>query len=175
MHISNFRPVKRVGDVVRTFARVREKVNARLVMVGDGPDAGLARQLAAELGVGQWVTFTGVVDGVAHLLQEANLLLLPSQTESFGLVALEAMASGVPVVASDVGGLPEVVEHGVTGFLAPLGDVDQMAEYATRILVDCALCQSFSRAASRRATEMFDYHKVVPQYEAVYERVLNQG
>jgi N-acetyl-alpha-D-glucosaminyl L-malate synthase BshA len=172
MHISNFRPVKRVGDVVHTFARVKENVNARLILVGDGPDAGLARQLARDLGVEDSVTFTGVVDGVAQLLQEANLLLLPSQTESFGLVALEAMASGVPVIASDVGGLPEVVEHGVTGFLAPLGDVDQMAEYATKILVDCSLCQSFSRAASQRASELFDYHKIVPQYEAVYERVL---
>ena len=121
MHISNFRPVKRVGDVVRTFARVREKVNARLMLVGDGPDAGLARQLASELGVADSVTFTGVVDGVAQILQAANLLLLPSQTESFGLVALEAMASGVPVIASDVGGLPEVVEHGVTGFLGAVG------------------------------------------------------
>lgn len=172
MHISNFRPVKRVGDVVRTFARIREKVNARLILVGDGPDAGMARQLAQDLGVADFVTFTGVVDGVAQLLQAANLLLLPSQTESFGLVALEAMASGVPVIASDVGGLPEVVEHGVSGFLAPLGDVDQMAEYATKILMDCALCQSFSRAASQRARELFDYHKIIPQYEAVYERVL---
>lgn len=172
MHISNFRPVKRVGDVVRMFALVREKVNARLILVGDGPDAGLARQLAQDLGVADDVTFTGVVDGVAQLLQEANLLLLPSQTESFGLVALEAMASGVPVIASDVGGLPEVVEHGVTGFLAPLGDIDKMAEYATKILMDCSLCQSFSRAAGKRAVELFDYHNIVPQYEAVYERVL---
>jgi N-acetyl-alpha-D-glucosaminyl L-malate synthase BshA len=172
MHISNFRPVKRVGDVVRTFARVRENVNARLILVGDGPDAGKARQLARDLGVADSVTFTGVVDGVAHILQEANLLLLPSETESFGLVALEAMASGVPVIASNVGGLPEVVEHGVTGYLAPLGDVDKMAEYATEILLDCALCQSFSRAASDRASKLFDYHRIVPQYEAVYERVL---
>jgi N-acetyl-alpha-D-glucosaminyl L-malate synthase BshA len=172
MHISNFRPVKRVADVVRTFARVREKVNARLILVGDGPDAGLARQLARDLGVADAITFTGVVDGVAHLLQEANLLLLPSQTESFGLVALEAMASGVPVIASDVGGLPEVVEHGVTGFLAPLGDVDKMAEYALKILSDCSICQAFSRAAIERASRLFDYRKIVPQYEAIYERVL---
>jgi N-acetyl-alpha-D-glucosaminyl L-malate synthase BshA len=172
MHISNFRPVKRVGDVVRTFARVRKRVNARLILVGDGPDAGMARQLARDLGVADSITFTGVVDGVAQILQEANLLLLPSQMESFGLVALEAMASGVPVIASDVGGLPEVVEHGVTGYLAPLGDVEQMAEYATRILLDCALCQSLSRASIERASRLFDYHKIVPQYEAVYERVL---
>ena len=174
MHISNFRPVKRVADVVRIFALVTKSLSARLVMIGDGPDASLAMQVARELGVADRVTFTGVLDGVADLLQAANLLLLPSETESFGLVALEAMASGVPVVASDVGGLPEVVEHGVTGFLAPVGDVDQMAEYAVRILSDCATCQKFSRAARKRATELFDYHNIVPQYEAVYERVLGR-
>lgn len=172
MHISNFRPVKRVGDVVRVFARVCETLQARLVMVGDGPDAGLARQLARDLGVIDRVLFTGVVDGVTDLLREANLLLLPSEAESFGLVALEAMASGVPVVASDVGGLPEVVQHGVTGFLAPLGDVDQMAAYAVQILSDCATCRAFSRAGRQRARDHFDYRDIVPQYEAVYERVL---
>jgi N-acetyl-alpha-D-glucosaminyl L-malate synthase BshA len=175
MHISNFRPVKRLGDVIRIFARVSEKLRARLVLVGDGPDAGLARDLAEELGVADRVHFTGVLDGVADLLREANVLLLPSETESFGLVALEAMASGVPVVATRVGGLPEVVEHGVTGFLAPLGDVDQMAEYVVQILSDCATCRSFSKAARERAREHFDYRDIVPQYEAVYERVLAQG
>jgi N-acetyl-alpha-D-glucosaminyl L-malate synthase BshA len=172
MHISNFRPVKRVGDVIRILAHVREQLDARLIMVGDGPDAGLAMQLARDLGVADWVTFTGVVDGVAQLLQAANLLLLPSQTESFGLVALEAMASGVPVIASDVGGLPEVVEHGVSGFLAPVGDVKQMAEYAIHIMSDCAVCQAFAKAARKRASEKFDYRTIIPQYEEVYERVL---
>jgi N-acetyl-alpha-D-glucosaminyl L-malate synthase BshA len=173
MHISNFRPVKRVADVVRVFARVRQQMDARLILVGDGPDAGSVIQLANELGISDYVTFTGVVDGVAQLLQAANLLLLPSQTESFGLVALEAMASGVPVIASDVGGLPEVVEHGKTGFLAPVGDVDKMAEYALRILGDCSLCQTLSRQARERAIRLFDYHNIIPQYEAVYDRVLN--
>ena len=171
MHISNFRPVKRVGDVIRVFARAVEKLDAQLVLVGDGPEAGLARRLAQDLGVLDRVNFTGVLDGVADLLRAGNLLLLPSQTESFGLVALEAMASGVPVVASDVGGLPEVVEHGVTGFLAPMGDVDKMAEYVVHILSDCATCKAFSRAARERAA-LFDYHDIVPQYEAVYRRVL---
>ncbi len=175
MHISNFRPVKRVGDVIRIFARFVEKLDGRLVMVGDGPEAGLALQMAQELGVADRVTFVGVVDRVAPLLQAANLLLLPSQTESFGLVALEAMASGVPVVASDVGGLPEVVEHGVTGFLAPVGDVEQMARYAVQILSDCATCQRFSRAARRRAVEKFDYRDIIPQYEAIYEEVMSVG
>lgn len=172
MHISNFRPVKRVGDVVKVFARVTEKLDARLIMIGDGPDAGLARQLAEDLGVLDRVTFTGVLDGVADLLRAANLLLLPSQTESFGLVALEAMASGVPVVASNVGGLPEVIEDGVTGYLAPLGDVDKMAEYAVQILSDCGTCRVFSRAARERALRRFDYRDIIPQYENVYNRVL---
>jgi len=172
MHISNFRPVKRVGDVVRIFARVAAQIEARLILVGDGPEAGLAMQLAHDLGVSDRVRFTGVVDRVAPLLLAANLLLLPSETESFGLVALEAMASGVPVIASDVGGLPEVVEHGVTGFLAPVGDVDKMAEYAVRILSDCEMCQAFTLAARKRAVEKFDYRDIVPQYEAVYERVI---
>ena len=172
MHISNFRPVKRVADVVRVFARVRQEVNARLILIGDGPDAGPVIRLANELGVSDYVTFTGVVDGVAQLLQAANVLLLPSQMESFGLVALEAMASGVPVIATDVGGLPEVVEHGSTGYLAPVGDVDKMAEYTVRILSDCSLCQKLSRQARERAISLFDYHDIIPQYEAVYERVL---
>jgi L-malate glycosyltransferase len=175
MHISNFRPVKRVGDVVKVFARVAERVDARLILVGDGPDAGRAQQLADDLGVADRVTFTGVLDGVADLLRAADLLLLPSQTESFGLVALEAMASGVPVIASDVGGLPEVVEHGVSGFLAPMGDVDKMAEYAIQILSDCDVHRAFSAAARKRAVDHFDFHDIVPQYEAVYERVLGQG
>ena len=109
---------------------------------------------------------------VAQLLQAANLLLLPSETESFGLVALEAMASGVPVIATRVGGLPEVVEDGVTGFLTPVGDVDQMAERGLYILSDCSVCRSFAEAGRKRAAELFDYRKIVPQYEAVYERVL---
>ena len=135
--------------MVRVFARIVEKLDARLILIGDGPDAARARQLAETLGVADRVSFTGVLDGVADVLCAANLLLLPSETESFGLVALEAMASGVPVIASDVGGLPEVVEHGVTGFLAPVGDVDKMAEYATQILADCGTCRAFSRNFSR--------------------------
>jgi glycosyltransferase involved in cell wall biosynthesis len=128
--------------------------------------------MAQDLGVLDRVHFTEVVDEVANLLRETNLLLLPSESESFGLVALEAMASGVPVIASDVGGLPEVVEHGVTGYLAPVGDVDQMADYAVQIVSNCATCRTFSRAAGQRAREHFDYRRIVPQYEAVYERVL---
>jgi L-malate glycosyltransferase len=173
MHISNFRPVKRLRDVVHTFARVAQELDVRLIMVGDGPDSGLAMQVARDLGVIERTRFVGVVDRVESVLRAANLLLLPSEMESFGLVALEAMASGVPVIASDAGGLPEVVEHGVTGFLAPIGDVERMAAYAIRVLSDCELCQELSKAARKRAVEHFDYHDIVPQYEAVYDSVLD--
>jgi L-malate glycosyltransferase len=172
MHISNFRPVKRTEDVVRIFARVRETLDARLVLVGDGPEYARTRELVETLGLGSSVRYVGVVDEVAPLLKAADLLLLPSETESFGLVALEAMASGVPVVASDVGGLPEVVEHGVTGFLAPVGDIDAMAAYCVEILGDCEVAKRFGRAARARAAQVFDYASLIPQYEKVYEQAL---
>ncbi len=172
MHVSNFHAIKRVDDVVRIFARVAEKFDARLVMVGDGPNSALALRTAQDLGVADRVQFVGVVDRIVPQLQTADLLLLPSQIESFGLIALEAMASGVPVIASNVGGLPEVVEHAVTGYLAPVGDVDQMAEYAIKLLSDRSTYQTFSQAARERAVRLFDCHDIVPQYEAVYERVL---
>jgi L-malate glycosyltransferase len=172
MHISNFRPLKRTDDVVRIFARVRESLDARLVLVGDGPEYGRTRELVENLGLADHVRYVGVVDGVASLLAAADVLLLPSETESFGLVALEAMASGVPVVASDVGGLPEVVEHGVTGFLAPVGDVDAMAGYCLTLLSDCQDARKYGEAARRRASEKFDYRSIIPLYERIYERLL---
>jgi len=172
MHISNFRPLKRTDDVVRIFARVREGLDARLVLVGDGPEYGRTRELVEKLGLADYVRYVGVVDGVASLLAAADVLLLPSETESFGLVALEAMASGVPVVASDVGGLPEVVEHGVSGYLAPVGDVDAMAGYCLKLLSDCGDGRKFGEAARRRASEKFDYRSIIPLYEKIYERLL---
>lgn len=172
MHISNFRPLKRTDDVVRIFARVRESLDARLVLVGDGPEYGRTRELVEKLGLADDVRYVGVVDGVASLLAAADVLLLPSETESFGLVALEAMASGVPVVASDVGGLPEVVEHGVSGFLAPVGDVDAMAAYCLTLLSDCGEEKKFGEAARKRASQKFDYRSIIPLYERIYERLL---
>jgi N-acetyl-alpha-D-glucosaminyl L-malate synthase BshA len=142
------------------------------VLVGDGPEYGRTRELVEGLGLTDRVRFVGVVDEVAPLLAEADLLLLPSETESFGLVALEAMASGVPVIASRVGGLPEVVEHGVSGFLEPVGDVDAMADRALAILSDCATRNRFGRAGRERALALFDRHTVVPRYEEIYERVV---
>lgn len=174
MHISNFRPVKRIRDVIRIFAKVAEAMDARLILVGDGPEAPVAEQTAAELGVLDRVTFVGVVDRVASLLEAADLFLLPSATESFGLAALEAMASGVPVIASDVGGLPEVVEHRTSGYLAPVGDVDQMAKYAIDLLSDWPRRKAFAHAAKERAAAVFDHRKIVPQYEAIYERILSE-
>ncbi len=172
MHISNFRPLKRTDDVVRIFARVRESLDARLVLVGDGPEYGRTRELVEKLGLAEYVRYVGVVDGVAPILAAADVLLLPSETESFGLVALEAMASGVPVVASDVGGLPEVVEHGVTGFLAPVGDVDSMARYCLKLLSNCDDRKRYGEAARKRASEKFDHRAIIPQYERIYERLL---
>ncbi|NLX42402.1 MAG: N-acetyl-alpha-D-glucosaminyl L-malate synthase BshA, partial [Chloroflexi bacterium] len=172
LHISNFRPVKRVEDVVRVFARVRARMQARLLMVGDGPTASLAMQTAVELGVADRVHFIGVVEQIEPIIQQANLLLLPSATESFGLVALEAMASGVPVIASDAGGIPEVVIHGKTGYLAPVGDVESMAAHAIALLEDTELYSQVSQNAHEWAAQHFDSRVQVARYEQVYRRAL---
>ncbi len=171
IHVSNFRPVKRVKDVVRVFAGVRRQVPATLVLVGDGPDRDAAEQEADRLGLRHEVRFLGKVDNVADILRGGDLFLLPSQTESFGLAALEAMACAVPVLASAVGGLPEVVVDGETGFLTPVGDVDGMIERALRVLRDDALHERLRVAAARRALE-FAADRIVPGYERLYEDVL---
>ncbi len=171
VHVSNFRPVKRTQDVVRIFERVA-KVGARLLMIGDGPDRPAAVALAAELGLGGRVSFLGSFPRIEELLAVSDLFLLPSSQESFGLAALEAMASGVPVVASRVGGLPEVVVDGETGILCELGDANGMAEAAVTLLTDGALHQKFAEAARRRALETFSETQVTPLYEKVYEAAL---
>jgi N-acetyl-alpha-D-glucosaminyl L-malate synthase BshA len=168
MHISNFRPVKRVGDVVAIFARVREAMPAALVMVGDGPDRPLAEEEARRLGVEEDVHFLGKIDAVAPLLAGADLFLLPSRSESFGLSALEALACGVPVVASDAGGLPEVVRDGVTGRLCPVGDVDAMAAAAIDILADRDRWRAMSAAAAEDARARYSRDAIVERYEALY-------
>lgn len=168
MHVSNFRPVKRVRDVVQIFARVRRELPAALVMVGDGPDRVFAEEEARTLGVDRDVHFFGRINAVAPLLANADLFLLPSQSESFGLSALEALASGVPVIASDVGGLPEVVRPGETGALHPVGDVDAMAESALAYLRDRDLWQATSNAAARDARARFALDAIVSRYEALY-------
>ena len=173
MHISNFRPVKRVDDVVEIFARISKKVHARLVLVGDGPERPRALDRAEELGIRPLVLFLGKHASVDELLACADLFLLPSENESFGLAALEAMACGVPVVASNTGGLPEVVTHGESGYLFPPGAVDQMADAGIEILKDPARWRALSAAGRRVAVERFSAASVVPMYERVYERVVN--
>lgn len=174
IHVSNFRPVKRVSDVVSIFAKILEEVPARLIMVGDGPDRPEAAARAEELGVEDRVVFLGKQETVAELLACADLMLLPSASESFGLAALEAMASGTPVVATRVGGVSEVVEEGVTGFLAELGAVDEMAAQAIALLRDPARWLQMSHDARVLAVERFGAARVVPRYEEFYERMLMQ-
>jgi L-malate glycosyltransferase len=172
MHISNFRAVKRVTDVIRTFARIRARVPSRLVMVGDGPERAEAAAEAERLGVQAHVLFLGKQDSVAELLACADLFLLPSESESFGLSALEAMSSGVPVIATRIGGLPEVVAHGVSGYLAPVGAVEEMADAGIALLSDDAHWKETSRAARAVAVEGFGVEAVVPRYERHYRNVL---
>jgi N-acetyl-alpha-D-glucosaminyl L-malate synthase BshA len=171
IHVSNFRPVKRIGDVIGVFAGVRRALPATLVLAGDGPDRELAEQEVDRLGLRADVRFLGKVDQVADLLRGADLFLLPSQNESFGLSALEAMACGVPVIATSGGGLPEVVTDGETGHLAPVGAVPEMTEHAVALLRDDRALERMRRAAAARALD-FSAERVVPRYEALYQDVL---
>jgi L-malate glycosyltransferase len=172
VHISNFRPVKRVLDVVETFRRVyRRMPGVRLLMVGDGPDRGRVEQHCRENGLCHAITFVGSLPLIEEVLVGADLFLLPSESESFGLAALEAMSCAVPVIATHTGGVPEVVEDGRCGFLCPVGDVDGMAEAALRLLGDEPLRLSFGEAGRRRAVEVFGQDAVVTRYRTLYERV----
>jgi N-acetyl-alpha-D-glucosaminyl L-malate synthase BshA len=171
-HISNFRPVKRIGDVIEIFERVQKRRPARLLLVGDGPDRALAERLCREKGICDHVHFLGKLSAVETLLPVCDLLLLTSDRESFGLSALEAMACGVPVIGTDAGGLPEVVENGVTGYLRPIGDVENMARDALSILTDDERHSAFSAAARRRALEIFPEDRAVARYLEVYDRAL---
>ncbi|HEV3220412.1 MAG TPA: N-acetyl-alpha-D-glucosaminyl L-malate synthase BshA [Candidatus Acidoferrales bacterium] len=173
MHLSNFRPVKRVTDVVEIFAHVREKMPAKLVMIGDGPDRGAAEHLAKQNKLGHDVLFLGKQDRVYEKLGLADLFLLPSDLESFGLAALEAMACEVPVVATNVGGLPEVVEHGVDGYLVPPRDVAGAARFALDILSRSDRGRSMGEQARIDARRKYCANDIIPLYEAYYERILN--
>ncbi|MAM02831.1 MAG: N-acetyl-alpha-D-glucosaminyl L-malate synthase BshA [Myxococcales bacterium] len=173
MHVSNFRSVKRAEDVVSVFSRIQERVPARLVMVGDGPDRPRASQLARELDIEDRVLFVGKHPAVEDLLSCADLFLLPSEKESFGLAALEAMACGAPVIATRAGGIPEVVEDGVSGRLLDVGDVSGMAEAGVQLLKDKDLRERISSAGLDVAQSRYSTEVVVPQYEAYYERVLS--
>lgn len=172
MHISNFRPVKRVDDVVRIFAAIRQTVPARLVFIGDGPERTAASDLVQAMDLAEHVVFLGKLESVARLLACADLFLLPSAQESFGLVALEALASGVPVVGTGSTGLAEVVEHGRSGFLHPVGDTAAMAASGARLLRDPELWQEFSARAREDAVSRFSADLVVPMYERFYQEIL---
>lgn len=172
MHTSNFRPLKRVPDVVKIFAKVRSEIPTKLVLVGDGPERYNAEQLARELKVENDVLFLGKQEAVSDLIRLADVFLLPSESESFGLSALEAMSSGVPVISTAIGGLPELNIHGETGFLEKLGDVDSMADDAIKILSDSKLAAQLGANARRRALENFGTDKIVNTYIDYYQRVL---
>lgn len=175
LHVSNFRPVKRVRDVVRVFARVAEQKPARLLLVGDGPELEPALGLAAELGVAERITHLGNQSTVRPFFGISDLLLFPSESESFGLAAAEAMSCEVPVICADAGGLSEVVAEGETGFLSPVGDDQAMAEAALRLLRDPSRRRAMGKAGRRRIQEHFSPELIVPRYEMCYESVLRRA
>jgi N-acetyl-alpha-D-glucosaminyl L-malate synthase BshA len=173
IHVSNFRPVKRIDDCIHAFAGVKKSVPSRLVMCGDGPEREGAESLAREYGIAGDVVFAGQVPNIADYLSVADLLLMPSQTESFGLAALEAMACETPVIATRSGGLPEVVLDGETGYLVEIGDMRTMAERAAGILSDEKKLREMGRRGRDWAVSQFNTEKVIPQYEKLYERVVD--
>jgi N-acetyl-alpha-D-glucosaminyl L-malate synthase BshA len=175
IHISNFRPVKRVDDVINVFAQVRKSVRSRLLMVGDGPERPKAEWLAHTLGIQDDVLFVGKQNDMNQFLAIADVLLLPSELESFGLVALEAMACEVPVIATRVGGIPEVVRHGIDGFLYEVGDVSSMAQGCLSILKNPDVRNSLGKAAREHATREFCASKIVLQYEELYSRTIREA
>lgn len=174
IHISNFRKLKRVDNVIRIFTKILEKMPARLLLVGDGPERVKAEQLCRELGTCNEVRFLGKQDAVEEILSVSDLFLMPSESESFGLAALEAMACRVPVVSSNVGGLPEVNLHGKTGFLADVDRIDEMASHAIYILSNEQRLQQFRENAYNQALQ-FHLEKILPQYVAIYNRVLENN
>ena len=171
IHISNFRPVKRVLDCIRILDSVRRELPAHLLMVGDGPDRSPAERLARELGVEGHVTFLGKQDHIERLIPHAHVLLLPSELEAFGLAALEAMACGVPPIATSAGGVPDLVEHGVNGFMERPGDVAAQARHAIELLTNEALYERVSSAARESAVRRFSTSLIIPMYERYYAQV----
>jgi len=171
VHTSNFRPVKRVIDVIQIFNEIQKKIPSKLMLIGDGPDRSQCELLARELGIHQHVKFLGKQTELVPVLSIADLFLMPSQSESFGLSALEAMACEVPVISSSVGGLPELILHGQTGFIAEIGDIDRMGRYAIDLLTNPSKHRMFADASRKRALE-FNSHKIIAQYEQYYEKIL---
>jgi N-acetyl-alpha-D-glucosaminyl L-malate synthase BshA len=173
-HISNFRKVKRIPDIIKIFYKIQEKIPAKLMMVGDGPEKVKAEQLCKELGIEEKVIFFGNSSEIDQILSYSDLFLLPSETESFGLAALEAMAWSVPVISSNSGGLPEVNFDGISGYLSNVGDVDSMATNALKILTDDATLAKFRESALEIA-QQFDIKKILPLYEALYHEAINNS
>ena len=173
IHISNFRPVKRICDVVSVFRRIQEQTPAKLLLIGDGPEAGSVEKCIAQWGLNEKVILLGKQESVVELLSIGDLFLLPSEKESFGLGALEAMSCNVPVVASNVGGIPEVVEDGVSGYLAPFGDVESMAAKAIEVLTHPDLHSKMAGNARKVAMEKFHVDSIIPQYEQLYRKIVN--
>ncbi|GAB3509356.1 N-acetyl-alpha-D-glucosaminyl L-malate synthase BshA [Emticicia fontis] len=172
VHTSNFRRVKRIDDIIKVFAKLKTLVPSKLLLVGDGPERPVMEQLSRDLGLGEDIRFVGKLDAIEEVLSVADLFLMPSEKESFGLAALEAMACEVPVISTNTGGLPELNVHGVTGFLSNVGDIEDMVKNAYYILQDENL-PTFKANALARAQE-FDISKIVPKYEAYYERILKE-
>jgi N-acetyl-alpha-D-glucosaminyl L-malate synthase BshA len=175
VHLSNFRPVKRIPDVIEIFDLVQKQVPSRLILIGDGPERSRAEWLAVHKGIHDKVDFLGKQDRVQEKLAVADVLLLPSQTESFGLAALEGMACEVVPIATNVGGIPEVIQHGYNGFLAPVGDVETMAKYAIEILSDEDKLESMGKRARASAQSRFCSTKIIPLYEQHYRDVLDRS
>jgi L-malate glycosyltransferase len=174
IHTSNFRPVKRVSDTIRILKKVNKEIPTKLILIGDGPDRSECERLTRELKLEKNVVFLGKQDGLENLLSVADIFLMPSQSESFGLSALEAMSCGVPVISSSVGGLPELMVHNKTGYIAEFGDVDRMAKYALELLRNKKKINSFSKNSRERAEKVFEKKLIIPQYIKYYEKILSE-
>ena len=173
VHTSNFRQVKRVTDTIRILERVIKEVPTKLILVGDGPDRSECERLCRQLNLFEHVKFLGKQEGLVEILNSADIFLIPSQSESFGLAALEAMSCGKPVVSSSVGGLPELIKHNETGFIAEIGDIERMARYIIDLLTNDKKYEAFSKSSRDRAINKFDKSIVIPMYEEFYNHILN--
>jgi N-acetyl-alpha-D-glucosaminyl L-malate synthase BshA len=173
VHTSNFRVVKRVADTIKIFEKIHDKIPSKLILIGDGPDRSECERLCRQKGLDDKVKFLGKQDALVEILTSSDIFLIPSQSESFGLAALEAMACGLPVISSSVGGLPELIRHNETGFIAEIGDIDRMAKYTLELLTNERKYKIFSDNARSRAVDVFDKSQVVPIYENYYKTILD--
>ncbi len=174
VHTSNFRQVKRVPDTIKLFSTIEKQIPSKLVLVGDGPDRSECEKLCRELNLCGKVIFLGKQEALTDILTASDLFLIPSQSESFGLAALEAMACGLPVISSSVGGLPELILHNKTGFIAEIGDIERMAKYALDLLTNEKKYKRFAEDSRNRAVTLFDKSVIIPRYEKFYEKILSE-